>query len=79
MWVSIFFKKEPIFSFPLCLPPRAPVRYAPPSPAVTDQVQLQSNSLCKNMARASWGANNLHSLSWGGGRRAQTEKMHKVI
>ena len=26
-----------------------------------------SKSLCKNMARASGGANNMHSLSWGGG------------
>ena len=34
---------------------------------VTENVSLHSNSLCKNMARASGGANNTHSLTLGGG------------
>ena len=51
--------------FRLCPPPLC---YAPPD---TEHVPLHSKSLCKNMARASGGggggANNMRSLSWGGG------------
>ena len=43
-----------------------PVRYAPP---VTEQVSLHSKSLCKNTARASGGANNMHPQSWGHKRK----------
>ena len=46
-----------------------PVQYAPP------QVPLNSKSLCKNMARALGGANNMHPLSgW-----PQTEKIRNGI
>ena len=50
-------------SFPF-VPPPPPVRYAP---LVTEHVSLHSKSLCKNMARASGGANNMRPLSFGGG------------
>ena len=36
-------------------------------PSVTEHVPLHAKSLCKNIARASGGANNMHPLSWGGG------------
>ena len=49
--------------FRLCPPP--PVRYAPPS--YRARMSLHSSSLCKNIARASGVANNMHPLSWGGG------------
>ena len=39
----------------------------PPPPPVTEHVPLKSKSLCKNMARASGGANNMRPLSWGEG------------
>ena len=42
----------------------SPVCYVP---LVTQHVPLHCVSLCKNMARASRGANNMHPLSWGGG------------
>ena len=38
---------------------------------VTEHVSLHSKSLCKNMARASGGANNMQPLIWG----ALTEKI----
>ena len=49
-----------------------PFRLFPPphyvmQPPVTEDVSLQCKSLCKNMASASRGANNMHPLSWGGG------------
>ena len=45
--------------FSLCAPT---VRYAPP---VTEQVPSHSKILFTKMARASGGANNMRSLSWG--------------
>ena len=56
-------------SFPFVPPP--PVRYATPPPPVTEHVSLHGISLCKNIARASGGANNMRPLSW----KAQTEKI----
>ena len=56
--------------FRLCPPP--PPQYVM-RPPVTEHVPLHSKSLCKNMARASGGANNMRPLSWG----AQTEKIRK--
>ena len=50
----------------LCPPP---VRYAPP---VLEHVPLHGKSLCKDLERASVGANNMRPLSWGG---AQTENI----
>ena len=35
-------------------------------PPVTEHVSIHGKSLCKNMARASGGANNMHPLNWGG-------------
>ena len=35
-------------------------------PPVTEHVPLHSKLLCKNIARASGGANNMRPLSWGG-------------
>ena len=52
--------------------PLPPVCYAPP---VSEHVPLHSKSLCKNMARASGGANNMRPLRWG----AQTEKIQQLI
>ena len=46
-----------------------------PTP-VTEHVSLHSKSLCKNVARASGGGNNLHPLSGGG---AQTEKIQNSL
>ena len=43
-------------------PPHPPVCYDAP---VAEHVPLHSKSLCKNMARASGVANNMHPLSWG--------------
>ena len=46
-------------------------RLCPPQyvicPRVRKHVPLHSKSLCKNMARASGGANKMGLLSWGGG------------
>ena len=54
-------------SFPFVPPPPQYVM----RPPVTEHVPLHSKSLCKNMARASGGANNMLCamlpLSWGGG------------
>ena len=52
--------------FLVCAPP---VRYAPP---VLEHVPLHGKSLCKDLERASVGANNMRPLSWGG---AQTENI----
>ena len=52
-------------------PPPPPVRYAPP---VREHVPLHSKSLCKNMARASGGANNMRPLSGGGGTNEKDPK-----
>ena len=46
-------------------------------PPVTEHVSLHSKSLRKNMARASGGANDMHTISWGGGG-AHTEKIQKM-
>ena len=53
-----------------------PVRYAPP---VTDHVPLHSKSSCKNMARASGGAHNMHPLSWGGGGGGHKRKRSQTL
>ena len=45
-----------LYNFPF-VPPL--VRFAPP---VTEHVPLHSKSLCKNMARATGGANNMRPL-----------------
>ena len=45
------------------------------TPQVTEHVPLHSKALCKNMARASGGANNMQPLSLWGGGGAQTEKI----
>ena len=44
-------------------------------PPVTENVSLHRKSPCKNNARKSGGANNMHPLSGGGGGGAQTEKI----
>ena len=39
-----------------------------------------AKSLCENMARASGGnADNLHSLSWGGGTNGKDPKQHTLL
>ena len=43
-------------------------------PAVAEHVPLHSKSLCKNIARATGDANNMHPLSWGGG--GEMENIH---
>ena len=57
--------------FRLCPPP---LRYAPP---VTEDVPLHSESLCKNMARASGGANDKHPLILGH-KRKRSNKYNKL-
>ena len=67
-WVSLI--DEILDLFRLC----PPVRSAPP---VTEHVPLNSKSLCKKWnVRRLRGANNMRSLSWGGG--AQTEKIRNT-
>ena len=57
-----------------------PVRYAPPPPPpVTEHVPLHNKSLCKNMTRASGGANNMRPLSWGGGGRNGKDPTYHMI
>ena len=60
-------------SFPF-VPPQYVMR-----PPVTKHVSLHSKLLCKNIARASGGSNNMRPLSrgggGGGGGLAQTEKI----
>ena len=45
-------------------------------PPITEHVSLHGKSLCKIIARASGGANNMHPLICGGG--AQTERVPKL-
>ena len=47
------------------VPPPPPSTLCPPPP-VTEHVSLHCKSVCKNMARASGGAKNMHPLSWEG-------------
>ena len=58
------------FPFVVCAP--SPQYVMHPFSPVTEDVPLHSKSLCKNIVRASGGANNMHPLSWGGGG-AETE------
>ena len=46
-------------------------------PPVAEHGPLHSKSICKNMARASGGANNMRPLSWGEG--AQTQKIRRIL
>ena len=48
-------------------------------PPVTEHVPLHSKSLCKSMARASGGANNMHPLSWGGGTKDPENYQEKIF
>ena len=42
-------------------------------PPIREHVLLHSKSLCKDMASASGGANNMHPLSWGGGHKRKRD------
>ena len=48
-------------------------------PPVTEHVPLHSNSLRKNMACASGGANNMRPLSWGGGTNGKDPGKDPVL
>ena len=60
-------------SFPFVPPPQYVML-----PPVTEHVSLHSKSLCKNIARASGVANNMHPLSWGG-TNGKDPKFHKTL
>ena len=45
-------------------------------PSVTEHVPLHAKSLCKNIARASGCANNMHPLSWGGGTNGKDQFLY---
>ena len=73
---SCFFLIQGFFLF---VPPPPPVHYAPPD---TERLSSDSNSLFKNMARSSGGAN-MHPPNWeGGGRqrkRSEYSFAHKAL
>ena len=54
---------------------RYDVMHLPPG---IEHVPLHSNSLCKNMARVSGGANNMHRLSWGYHKRKRSQLSYRT-